>query len=141
KVPKLVIITGEYNDYIKQYLPCEPSILRYTSMQTKPIIINYQNSTEFDEYHPDNDDLYLKAAMIAFKYHKNKYEGNYLIFVPGQEEFELVYNELNNLFGQAINIYLIHQEMSMADLQFLQNIAIVNTRNIVIAINITECHV
>ena len=140
KPPKLVIMSATLDDTIKILLPTEPSVLSY-AVQTHPIKIVYDDQASTRNYNIDDDELYLRTVSIAQKYHNDKYDGVYLIFVPGKQELELIQTELEKYFGPNADIYIAHGDLSIDELVMIHNRPKDGIRKIVVATNIAECSI
>ena len=138
KPPKLVIMTASPTETIRHLLPTEPSIFTYTSQTTHPVKIIYDEQSSNRNYNIDDDDLYLRAVTVAKRYHNEKYNGVYLIFVPGKPELELVSNELEKIFGSSAEVYSAHSDLTSDELNAIYNQPKPGVRKIIVATSVAE---
>jgi len=97
--PKLIITTSILDDSILFMLPPKPvtniiSIRQSMDNQTELIF-----DPESDSLMPNTEDRYVRASYLAQQYHIKKYPGNYLIFVPGKLELDIVQSHLLKYFN------------------------------------------
>lgn len=139
KPPKLVIMSATIDESVIKLLPTEPSVLSYIMhMYTINTIYEEQSSV----YAPDSEERYIYAANVAYKYHKNNYDGIYLIFVPGKQEIDIVINTLEKIFSSGtIDILPAHGDLSMDELLKIHELSKNNRRKIIVATNIAECSI
>lgn len=104
KPPKLVIMTTQLDNDIIQMLPTKPSLLSYTFQQQS---ITTVFDTTSEKIASDCKIRLLRAIDIANQYHKNGYNGTYLIFLPSSEDVDMVANILKKKFDNNINLKLL----------------------------------
>ena len=140
KPPKLVIMSATLEDNIKTLLPTEPSVLSYT-IKTHEIKLVFDDVASSTFFKPDDDELYLRAAKVAKKYHDEKYDGVYMIFVPGKQELELVEAELRKEIGPDAIIFQAHGDLMADEIMKIHDPVEEGKRKIVVTTNIAECSI
>jgi HrpA-like RNA helicase len=134
KPPKLVIMTSVADNSIVQMLPTKPSVLSYI-FQTPIITTIYDNESE--KIGLGSKSRCLRTADIVYRHHIDdaNIKGSYLIFLPNNDDIEMVVSVLKKKFIRNTDIIMLHNDSIESQLQKVYNpiFSDVNRRKIILA--------
>jgi HrpA-like RNA helicase len=105
KLPRLILVSSTVDHTMNEIITIVPFIIE-SDHRLYPILILFDSKSE--KYHSNSMGRYKRAAKIAYWYYKNRYNGTYLIFVPGKYESGIVKNILKKKISDGIEIVDIY---------------------------------